>query len=308
MNYNIDKLLKEREERVSKIILDEEFIPGIKYDSERMYNDLLRIKELLKKYHFVNSWKPIKTFFEIIQDDINNTKEIVSNVHYEYYEKDIYSSDNCSGEFILYLEPYSLLQYYYMSASFIYTIEMDIDEDAFDSNEFIKALINKIDLLSEKDIFDTLEYRAQYNIEKHGEKGAYSLLSLNHLNKLLESYQDKNLYPYLGNSEIEGLNIKIIDDLNVGNKLSIEKGKNFVCGNTALYIKKGNEYIGYLPEDFGKFLCPGIESGYIKALANITEIETSSYKVTKKYRKEKSKKDKVNRVRVDVIIQKGEKA
>ena len=91
MDFDLEKALKEREERVSKIVLDEELIPALKYESKMIYEDLLRTKDIISTIHFVNSWKPIEVFFEIIQEAIDNTNGIHSDVSYEYYEND-YSS------------------------------------------------------------------------------------------------------------------------------------------------------------------------------------------------------------------------
>lgn len=306
MDFDLEKALKEREERVSKIVLDEELIPALKYESKMIYEDLLRTKDIISTIHFVNSWKPIEVFFEIIQEEINNTNGIHSDVSYEYYENDYSSTDNSSDNYILYFKPHCLYKYYGSSLSFEYSIEVEINEDSFDSNEFIKKIVDRIDASNEKDIYNTLDYQARYNIDYSGDKAVYSLLSVKHINELFEMHQSTYVYPYLGNSEIMDLNTALIDNLNVGNELSIERGKNFVCGNNALYLKANNEYIGCLPEDFGRFLSYGIESRYIIAKAKITEIETNTYKATKKYRVEKPKKDKTNRVCVDVKIYKGE--
>ena len=308
MDFDLEKALKEREERVSKILLDEEFIPALKYESKMIYEDLLRTKDIISNIHFVNSWKPIEVFFEIIQEAIDNTNGIHSDVSYEYYENDYSSTDNSSANYILYFKPHCLYKYYGSGLSFEYSIEVEINEDSFDSNEFIEKIVDRIDASNEKDIYNTLDYQARYNIDYSGDKAVYSLLSVKHLNELFEMHQSTYVYPYLGISEIMNLNTALIDNLNVGNELSIERGKNFVCGNNALYLKANNDYIGCLPEDFGKFLSPGIDSRYIIAKAKITEIETNTFKATKKFRTEKTKKDKTNRVCVEVVIYKGEES
>ena len=294
MGFDLAKAMKEHEERVKNTVLSEEFIPSIDYESEIIYKDLLVVRDLLKEIHFVNSWEPIEVFFNIIQERIEESKEINRKIYYKYYTKSHFDSEDTPNNYKLYIEPLSLYRYYTGGISIVYSIDIDVFNGSFDSNEFINAIIDRIESISPKDIYSTLDYQTRYNIEKYGEKAVYSLLSVKHVDKLIKKYKDTGICPYLGESEIQQLNINLIDKVSLGKKLAIMKGKNFISGNNALILKVDDEFIGFLPKDFGRFLCPGIESGYIKYEAKITEIDTS--------------KKKNNRVCVTVTAKKGEKA
>lgn len=293
MEFDFEKEMKEHEERVKNTVLSEEFIPAINYESEIIYKNLLVVRDLLKDIHFVNSWEPIEVFFNIIQERIEESKEINRNIYYTYYEGAQFDSGEAANKYTLFVEPLSLYRYYGNGTSFEYCIDIDICDRTFDSNKFIKAIIERIESISSMDIYSTLDYQARDNIEEYGENAVYSLLSVNHVDKLIKMYTDKSIHPYLGKSEIQQLNDNLIDKISVGKNLAIKKGKNFISGNKALIIQFGDEFLGLLPNDFGKFLCPGIESGYIKYEAQVAEIDTTKKNNT--------------RVSVNVTAKKGEK-
>lgn len=304
---NWDDYEKIVEEKIRKVILDDEIILAIKYESSVLYNITKNIVDVLGKVSFSDSCYSFDVYAKALSDIIEDSDILdISRIECEYSDEHDYPDSyyyyriNISTNSI----------FCYTSSGPVLSIGVEISsKEEFDPNGFIERLKNEIDSYDINKIYKLIEEEVKYSVCNKGDYDyLYSKLDKVHLEKIIELHQDKHIYPYLGDSDIQELNKELIDEIKVGETLSIEHKKDFVCGDQAVYVKCADGYLGRLPEDFGRFLCPGLDSGDITVFVKVIEIETDKYITNLKYTVDKktlpkARQSKEFRVCVHVCIE-----
>lgn len=255
-----------REKNKQELILSDEVVKTISFESGRIYEVLSRISsrlENLKIDEFGDQENDYVIFLNKTIEDIDGVDSSwVTYLYEDVYKR--YVIDFRINSIYLTNSPVSYVDYHF-------TLGL-LDNGVFNPVSFINDFLYKTIHMEEHDIFNSIER----NIKKYGHQNIgdiYSLLFSKHINMIIDSYNNIGVYPFLGESPIKELVEQYTDILIEGNELGVTRSTDNFYGNNTLSVTYSGNHIGYLPNDFGEFLCPGIVSGYTKVRAKVTRIE-----------------------------------
>lgn len=279
----IDILKGNEEQEIADV--NEDFMMAMKYEAYSIHNILSVLAKQFQEIRFSDSW--IDAPFDVFNETLN----------YIIQEQEMFDSTRVSWTYDNNEDKYRFyIKYAYIRTTFNsyvldnymiiidspnrskYNTEKQRYERLFSPDTDVNAIAEIFEATTADVIFNAINNQVRNERLDHPKGAFLSAFSRTYIDILFKKFNYTTISPYLGESEIQELNTELLNTVCVGDVLSVERKKNFVCGNQALYLKNLEGYLGYLPNDFGPFLCTGIDSGLINVTAVVTKVNNLSSK------------------------------